>query len=172
MNCEQTRDLLSPAVDAELSVELARAVSLHLEDCGDCRAETEVLEELSALVRGVGDAPAPQGLLDRIERAAAQRGLTPVRSWRQRTTWVLPRLAAVLVGALSIELLVGTPTVRQPSGFSLPSAASPLEARSSLHLLAFESQAELELGGSFSRDFRVLARSPEDRLMFDLTGGR
>ena len=161
MDCQRTRELLSPLGDGELPLDLSGAVLAHLEGCAPCRAEADGLRFISSIVREVAE-PAPAGLGARILGEARARQATTGR-WRPRLVSVLPRIAAVVAGAAAAATFL-TPLTSAP--------ARDISPRSPLHLLAFESQAELELAGSFGADFRVLARSPEVQLMYDIAGVR
>ncbi len=161
MDCQRTRELLSPLGDGELPLDLSGAVLAHLEGCAPCRAEADALRSISVIVRDVAEA-APAGLGARIlGEARAQQASTG--RWRPRLVSVLPRIAAVVAGAAAAATFL-TPLTSAP--------VRDISPRSPLHLLAFESQAELELAGSFGADFRVLARSPEVQLMYDIAGVR
>ena len=160
-DCQRTRELLSPLGDGELPLDLSGAVLAHLEGCGPCRSEADALRVLGAMVREVAEV-APAGLGARILGEARARQAATGR-WRPRLVSALPRIAAVVAGAAAAATLL-TPLT--------PAPIPEVSPRSPLHLLAFESQAELELAGSFGADFRVLARSPEVQLMYDIAGVR
>ena len=164
MDCQRNHELLSPFVDGELPLDLARPMMAHMVGCARCRAEAEALRSLGVVVREMGER-VPTGLIARVVSEARAAHESPrhlvlgiVSAW--------PRAAAMVVGAASMALFL-SPLTSAPA-LSPISAALP----SGFHLLVSESQAELELAGSFSGDFRVLARRPEGRLMYDLTGGR
>lgn len=46
MNCKQVEDLLSLYIEKEISKELHREISLHLEQCDQCKVLKEKIEEL------------------------------------------------------------------------------------------------------------------------------
>lgn len=162
MDCLRTSELLSPLIDGELPLDLVRPLLAHLEGCPACRADADELRSLGSVVREMKER-APVGLGARI--------LSDARAARERPRPLVlgiaaagPRVAAMLVGAASM-LLFFPPVTPAPS-------PSPGESRSGFHLLVTESQADLELAGSFGEEFRILAARPEGRLMYDLTGGR
>jgi anti-sigma factor RsiW len=159
MDCHRTQALLSPLIDGELPLDLSGAVLAHLEDCPRCQGAAESLRSVGALVRGVAEG-APAGLGARIlGEAQAGRGAP-----RFRVPLAWSRLAAMLVGAASVAWFLAPLTPE--------SSPSPVASRSGYQRLVSESLADLELAGSFSGDFRVLAARPEGRLLQELTGGR
>lgn len=161
MDCQRTHELLSPLIDGELPLDLSRSVLAHMEGCARCRTDAASLRSLSLVIREMCE-KAPTGLSARVlSEARALQGRS--HSWVQGIVSLWPRGAAILAGAASVTLFL-SPLTSAPS--------LPVKSRSPLHYLALESQAGLELAGSFSGDFRVLAKRPEDRLMYDLAGGR
>ncbi len=160
MDCLTTQKLLSAMLDGELPSDLTRSVERHLNQCSRCTEEAEELRFLSAIVREAGTR-APVGLGARISCSARDTQQSPA-SWTAALAAAWPRAAAVLVGAASVALI----------SFPLRSApSSPVETRTTFNLLAFESQAELDLAGSFGEDFQALARRPEGLLLHILSGG-
>ena len=162
MDCQRTHELLSSLIDGELPFDLSRSVLAHLGSCADCRAHADELRSLGGLVRALG-ARAPVGLGARILTEARAAQAAPRRSLRN----VGPagaRAAAVLLGAASVALLL--------SPLTKESSRSPVAPRSGFQLLVSESQADLELVGSFSGDLQALLSRPEGRLIRELTGGR
>ena len=65
MNCQHSRQL-SAYYDGELSPEECQALEAHLAECAPCREELAHLRTLSRLVAGVGEAPLPEGMEQRL----------------------------------------------------------------------------------------------------------
>ena len=80
MNCQQTQELMSAYLDAELDAADVRRVQSHLEGCEDCREALMRLETLQSRVAGQATVyQAPPHLRHRIQVAlAAQRAPAPV----------------------------------------------------------------------------------------------
>ena len=162
MDCHRTQALLCPLIDGELPLDLSGSVLDHLQRCPACRAAADELRSVGALVRELAE-PAPAGLGARI-LGEARAGRARPRPWASGIASAWPRAAAMLAGAAAV-VLISSPLKSAPS-------RSPVDSRSGFQRLVTESQADLELAGSFSGDFRVLAARPEGRLMYDLLGGR
>ena len=162
MDCHRVQELQSPLFDGELPLDLVKPVLAHLKQCSACRRSADDLRRVGEVVRESG-APAPVGLRARVLREArvAQERPQPLVVGLAAAT---PRIAAMLAGAACVMGLLST-LPREP-------VDSARGAHSAYHLLATESQADLELAGSFRSDFRVLQSRPEGRLMLDIAGGR
>ncbi len=74
MSCTDTRKLLQPYLDRELSEEEIAAVRGHLSRCGSCGDCYRFEADLRRLIRFCADEPAPPNLLQRV------RGLFSSRS--------------------------------------------------------------------------------------------
>jgi anti-sigma factor RsiW len=163
MDCQRTLELLSPLVDGELPLDLSRPVLTHLAACAACRARADALRSMGVVVRDMA-ANAPPGLSAAILREARVHR----EDRRAPLTGILamwPRAAAMAVGAAAVMLCLSL-----VSSGSLPTA--PVSPRATFGRLVSESEAGLELAGSFRGDSRALASSPVGRLIADLTGGR
>ena len=99
MNCNECQEMLSPFLDGELDSELEETVAGHLRGCRSCSTRAGELRRLSALFERAGPAQLPVRLASRI-RAAASEG-RPIGGGR----WLLPRLVAAGIGALTVGLL-------------------------------------------------------------------
>ncbi|MCK5943765.1 MAG: zf-HC2 domain-containing protein [Planctomycetes bacterium] len=160
MDCLRTRELLSPFIDGELALDLARGVLAHMQTCAACRAEAGAMRAASGMVRSVAG-PAPAGLRTRILSQASEARAPSRLSGTLRLA--APRAALVLLGAAAVVFVV--PLLAVCDG-------ADARSRSSYQLLVNESEAEAGLLGSRHHDFLALARSPEARLMVDVVGGR
>ncbi len=94
-------DMLSAAVDDELSAEEHRWLEAHLLACIGCRTEQDELEAASQLISGLGSmdsTPVVDGFVSR-HRSAIRTGLGFVG------------VASIMLGALAFTSAVATPTV-------------------------------------------------------------
>ena len=106
-SCTRVRRHLSDYLDDRLSVAPARAVSLHLAVCDDCRAEHDALLWLSHATAAMPlDAPAP-GLADRV-----RRGRRPA-AWRTSVAAGLLIIGGA-AGAYALGLRHGARTALTP----------------------------------------------------------
>jgi anti-sigma factor RsiW len=110
MRCGRTQQMMTAAVDGELSVRRRRALDAHLAGCEACRRELAATERMLSVLEtlpmeaAVG-AGLEQATLRRVRLAAAEEQEGPVRRWWQ--AWLpLPAVAlataAVAVVALGI----------------------------------------------------------------------
>ncbi len=77
-DCRDTRDLLSPYLEGELSPEERVKVEGHLGECGDCRMDLDLLRRTVVALKGLPDLPPPAGILHGV-----REGLEPV-PWHRR----------------------------------------------------------------------------------------
>ncbi len=146
--------MIGAFLDGELNSGQAEELRAHLENCPDCQAVVRAQEAMSVAVQNIKDI-APSGLRERILQEARVLQAKPV-SRTLNMAEVFARAAAVLVGAVSVGLLHGA---LEDSPAEIQLSQPPFQA------LVFESEAGLELGGSFGADFRALERRPEGRLL-------
>ncbi len=171
MDCQRIDELLSPFVDGELPLDLSRSVLCHLQSCAHCRAEVDALRSLSGVVQDLRET-APVGMAASIlsQARASHSGAgssSEAKTSLGRVLSFWPRAAAMLVGAASVSFIMSR-LIAGSAG--LNSVEDGL--RSPFQLLVAESQAGIELGGSFREDCQALAAIPEGRLIHELTGGR
>ncbi len=117
---------LSELVDDRLAADAEKTVREHLDSCDECRAQFEAMAAVREMLR-VAPAPAvPEGLLARIERAAAAEFARPAAPtiWER---WRAP--VAGLAAAAAIALAVFAPwqwASRQDAGVVCPPTDPPL----------------------------------------------
>lgn len=100
MTCKKANRLLSALLDNELSVEEARLVRAHLEECVSCSEEAKAITSLKAKLSAVQPvAPDPE-LFSKIRRRVHHPAL--LRSERQRAVGLvaLSACASALMAAL------------------------------------------------------------------------
>jgi len=126
LDCAEVRELLSPYLDRELTVEEMTAIAEHLEDCKDCAEQSTIFGQLSRVIKhweGIrASEETRRELVEKVRRV----------STRARAKRTLPlALLALLAGAL---LLGGTAALvvwllgqREPSGDDRPAAAECVE---------------------------------------------
>lgn len=87
--CKETRDLLSPYLEGELTPEERAGVESHLGECEDCRIDLDLLRRTVVALKGLPDLPPPAGILhgvrERMEpvpwhRRLFGRGRSPFRA--------------------------------------------------------------------------------------------
>lgn len=117
MQCERVRELLSPYLDGELSVEERQAVAAHLGECRSCSAQLDDFRRVGQTLAEAGREPAPKALTARVRgnlaRAAHAEPL-PVSALiakppRAGASWVrrgLLRQAAVIAAACVLSAAV------------------------------------------------------------------
>lgn len=108
MNCNEALELLSAALDGELSPAQQAQLDQHLALCPTCRAlQAELLGLEEAL--GTLDVPAPAGLKDQImKNLPPQQGKGHVVYWR-RWSAMAAAAALVLLGVWKLPRFVLTP---------------------------------------------------------------
>jgi len=89
MNCQQTQELMSGHLDAELDAADEQRLQSHLAGCAGCRAALAELEALQGRVSAQATAyQAPSHLRHRIQAAlAAERAAAPSKSRPRRHGW-------------------------------------------------------------------------------------
>jgi anti-sigma factor (TIGR02949 family) len=67
MDCKMVQQKIFRFIYGESDPEELRHINAHLERCGDCRAEQELIADiLEQLKRGMPDDPVPHGLKERV----------------------------------------------------------------------------------------------------------
>jgi len=67
MKCDKARELMSAAVDSELTSRENQAFTLHLQECSDCREEFEEAKKTKQIIQGkIVRFKAPQSLINSI----------------------------------------------------------------------------------------------------------
>lgn len=128
MNCEETRALIGPAIDDELtSADTARLMS-HLEQCRSCKQEWDKLMAVREGIKGITQAePAPADLEKRLLNAIH---LEHQRNIRLRATFLLVAAAAVAAfggGAFLLFAPGTTPKLATGKLETSPRAISSIE---------------------------------------------
>src|SRR5262249_41366530 len=117
MTCHNARDLLSGLVDDTLTDEERERVQGHLDECTECRKESDRFHATVALLRAMDRPRAPVGLVDRV--LASTDPLPWHRRWLGRLflpiTVKLPAEAAalLLVAGLAVFVFQRTPELQQ-----------------------------------------------------------
>jgi anti-sigma factor (TIGR02949 family) len=117
MTCQEVRQLIEAYADGELDLLRTLELERHLEDCAECRALYEQVEELRSAVRT--HAPhfaAPQGFDKRIRtQLRLRREAQPEAVAAPRLAWRLSALAAGIVGLVVFSAMFVT-MLRRPAG--------------------------------------------------------
>jgi len=88
MNCQQTQELMSAYLDAELDASAALRLQEHLDGCDGCRAAMTELEALQDRIAAqASQHQAPPHLRHRIQSALAAQRPTPPRPAKRQKTW-------------------------------------------------------------------------------------
>jgi anti-sigma factor RsiW len=101
MSCQEAHRLIDAYVDQELDLVRSLDFERHLEDCGECRALREQVEELRSALRIHSPYfAAPEGLEERIRGQLRRLPAAQTRTVRRRTfsPWHLSAVAASIVG--------------------------------------------------------------------------
>ncbi len=116
MNCDRARSLFSSYLDGAVPGRQMQAISQHLGECADCRAEYAAWRRTQQLVSSLGLKPAPPELALRlrvaISEAAAQRpqyrlrGLL-VRMQNIADAFMLPATAGLVTAVIFFGVLIG-----------------------------------------------------------------
>ncbi len=116
MDCKEVRPLIDAYVDRELSASEAREVEAHLEQCAECRRESEAVLGISRAVHQAAYHRAPESLRSRIVAALPQTMPAPEAeakpernaAWQPRrhsrierwlAGWRLPRFDGIAAGS-------------------------------------------------------------------------
>lgn len=110
MNCHQAEELLSRALDGELSQEHLAALDAHVASCASCRALRDEWSKYSGMLRDQSIEPAQtaEALWADVQRAIRLQGdhpeddALPVFGWRLR--WAGVMIVAVLLGMSAFGL--------------------------------------------------------------------
>lgn len=114
--CSRVAALIPLAADSSLSPQDRQAVSAHADSCPTC---AESLRQYAQLLEALplADAPAPDGLRERIARATY--GRLPARRWAvgllKTSPWTL-RAASAALGACMVGLFAWSTSPRLPGG--------------------------------------------------------
>lgn len=107
MDCEYFEELMSAALDGELSQDEQQKLDAHLSGCSHCAALFEALSGQSAALRSL-DCPFPDGLHQRILDGLPPQKTAPVLSFPWRRWGALAACAVLVIGAvLAWPLLSG-----------------------------------------------------------------
>ncbi len=92
LECKDYRELITAAVDGELSTEEKLLLDTHLESCASCRSEYDVETSLKGLVKQrIRMVPTPSLILRRIVAALLGDQPVPSNSWTDRLRLLLAR---------------------------------------------------------------------------------
>ena len=125
MDCKQAKSMFSTYLDGAVSGHDMRAISAHLEGCGECHAGYLSLQRTQALLSSLGTRKAPRDLPLRLKLAIQQeRANTAARalqSWGLRlehalNTFMLPATAGLVTAIVMFGVLIGC--------FALPEVAN------------------------------------------------
>lgn len=83
MDCERVRDRLSDFHDGSLAGEDLRGVADHLQECRECKAESEGLKETVALLRNLPPGKAPPQLMKGVMARIAATEPRGVPLWKK-----------------------------------------------------------------------------------------
>jgi predicted anti-sigma-YlaC factor YlaD len=118
LNCEYIREVYPDVLNGTADAETAAAVHLHIVDCAECRAETELLAQLHAVT-----VPIPSGLGERVLAAAHEAPHQRHGFGKGRLAMAATVVAAVIGGSLLLDTTRApqqqTPTVAQTSSSGL-----------------------------------------------------
>lgn len=104
MNCRESHDLLHAYADDELDVATARALDLHLKECGPCANALDAARAIKAVASNPElYYPAPAGLREALVRPARAESPAPPKRW---AGWLPSGIAAAiaLLAGLSLSL--------------------------------------------------------------------
>jgi len=106
MNCQRVQRRLSAFRAGQLSAWRARRFAAHLERCPACRAASDQLQRLDAVLGRwtVADEPRPgfeQRVWNRI-RAAERKRPAPTWGWWPRPAWLLSAACATAITMLAV----------------------------------------------------------------------
>ena len=104
MNCEEVKELLSAFQDRELSVEEMTGIQEHLQDCADCAAKSNVITNLSRIVKHWEGVKASETARRKLLDKAVSGQLSPGRSVSPALLWILGMLTAALLGGGIVAL--------------------------------------------------------------------
>jgi anti-sigma factor RsiW len=121
MQCERARELLSPYLDGELSMEERRAVAAHIEGCRACSAQAADFQRIGRTLAEAGREPAPKALALRVRANLARESeaeagriapsfdkralVTPASGRPSSALRALMRQAAVIAAACVLSAL-------------------------------------------------------------------
>ena len=178
--CVEIREHYSDYLDGLCESEVLKSIRFHLDYCGPCRNELEVLESMQADLRGMPRRQVPPELALRL-RVMLSRGLH--RNWRERLrVWMdnalqpmlLPASGGVLAAVVCFCLIMGslvvpaTKTPDVPLGFATPprvQALPPIYLDSDdAHVVV---AARINAGGR-AMGYRVLSGGTSPELMREL----
>ena len=104
MDCTRYEELMSAALDGELSADERRELDRHLAECPACAALFDELREQCAALREL-DCPFPDGLHDRILENLPEQDAAPVRRTFRWRRWAAMAACLVLVLAAAVRAL-------------------------------------------------------------------
>ena len=127
MDCKQAKSMFSTYLDGAVSGHEMRAISLHMEKCGDCHASYLSLQRTQALLSSLGTRKAPSDLRLRLKVAIQQeRSRSMARAWQNiglriehaLNSFMLPATAGLVTAIIMFGVLIGF--------FALPEVANDI----------------------------------------------
>jgi anti-sigma factor RsiW len=127
MDCKQAKSMFSTYLDGAVSGHEMRAISLHMEKCGDCHTSYLSLQRTQALLSSLGTRKAPSDLPLRLKVAIQQeRSRSMARTWQNiglriehaLNSFMLPATAGLVTAVIMFGVLIGF--------FALPEVANDI----------------------------------------------
>ncbi len=113
MNCDESREMLDPYVDHQLSLGDRRAVENHLQSCASCTAAQARIERLIDVIQAGGHYTAPPVLRSRIQstlRVAAEEEKKTRPWWRSWALGTAPLMSALAAAWIVLTFFAGPST--------------------------------------------------------------
>jgi anti-sigma factor RsiW len=116
MDCKQAKSKFSPYLDGAVSGHEMRAISAHLEGCGQCHSNYLSLQRTQALLSSIGTRKAPGDLPLRLKIAIQQERARSVGRTLQSiglriehaiNTFMLPATAGLVTAVIMFGVLIG-----------------------------------------------------------------
>lgn len=174
-DCKDIKELLSPFLAGEVEGREKAAVEAHLEACGECRSDLDLLKQTVAALRSVPELPPPAALLRAVRKEVSPE---PARGFFRRIFgdgWVgipVGALAMAVLGIAAFVLQDRYPELQQGPEVTAPRQTVTSAAEEKADLAVKEEAAapppaaaepEEELRGKLERERPAAAPSPAPR---------